>query len=388
MKYLKIIIAAVPLLAGLLSGCTGPRPAPDAVDTKPFVALTEQAPCAGDGNRLFVVDNRYVVWDRGASCQDQALRLYGDGTDRLLCVHFNSPNGAYTNCSDPAVRSLFDTIVLNRQVADLGLGAGHSVRQVLGARPEAVNLVFRTVAQDAFSAIHTRRNVVIRDAASWAALWAEHNAERTPVPPLPSVDFSQQMLVGIFAGDLRGCHEFEIRRINVVRGRIVVEYEDRDITPTTICIAAITNPMHVVAIPKLDADVVFNQIEPARIEFVTIDRTPYSGVEEPVNVVIRDAAAWDYWWARHRGTSNPAPRFDFTTRMLVAVFRGVLPNGCYSTEITDVYRVASVINVARIDTEPAAGAVCTLTIVTPAHIISIPRSDDAVAFSAERVAVP
>lgn len=388
MKFHHTIISALPLLAVLLSGCTGPRPTPDSVDTAPFVALTEQAPCEGDGNRLFVVDNRYVVWDRGASCQDQTLRLYGSSTDRLLCVHSDSPNGPYTYCSDPAVRSLFDTIVQNRQAADLGLGAGHSVEQKPTSHPDAVNLVFRTVAQDAFSAIHTRRNVVIRDAVSWARLWAEHTAERTPAPPLPAVDFSQQMLVGIFAGDLRGCHEYEIRRVNVVRGRIVVEYEDRDITPTTICLFAITNPMQVVAIPKLDAEVVFNQIEPARIDFVTIDRTPYSGVEVPVNVVIRDAAAWDVWWARHRGTSNPAPRFDFTTRMLVAVFRGVLPNGCYSTEIVDVYRVRSVINVERIDAEPAPGAVCTLAIVTPAHIISIPRSDDAVVFSAERVAVP
>ena len=54
------------------------------------------------------------------------------------------------------------------------------------------------------------------------------------------------------------------------------------------------------------------------------------------------------------------------------------------TEIVDVYRVGAEINVARIDTEPGEGAICTLAIVTPAHIITVPRSDDPVVFSAER----
>ena len=105
-----------------------------------------------------------------------------------------------------------------------------------------VELTTTTVAIDAFSAIHTRRNVVVRDATAWAALWAAHNAERSPVPPLPVVNFNKQMLVGIFAGDRRGCHEFEIRSVSVAGGRIVVEYEERAIPNTTICIAAITIP--------------------------------------------------------------------------------------------------------------------------------------------------
>ena len=67
---------------------------------------------------------------------------------------------------------------------------------------------------------------------------------------------------------------------------------------------------------------------------------------------------------------------------------GTLPNGCYSTESTDVYRTDTGITVARVDTEPGEGVVCTLAIVTPAHLIAVPRSNDPVRFVVERRVLP
>lgn len=388
MKTLRTIFAALPLLALLLTACTTAPPPVKGIDTAQFIALTERSPCAAGGNRLFVINEKYVYWDRDTACPDQVQRLYGNSAGKPLCIHANSINGPYTNCNDPSVRTLFDTILGNRQIADLGLGASDTVVQLKLVPPDNVNLAFTTVAMNAFSGIRTPRQVVVKDAAAWASLWAEHTATITPAPPLPEVDFNTQMLVGVFAGDLKGCHEFEIKRVNVAGGSIVVDYEDRDITAQTICIAAITNPMHVVAIPRIDAEVKFKQIMPAPIDFITIDRSPYSGVQEPQQVVIKDLASWTSLWHQHAGAGSPVPAVDFSISMVIAVFRGVLPNGCYSTEITDVYRVDSVINVHRIDTEPGEGAICTLAIVTPAHLIVVPRSNDPVVFSAERKFVP
>lgn len=389
MKTLKNILAVMPLLALLLAGCVITPPLPDEhPDPALFVAMAGRSACAGSANRLFVIDNRYVYWDRGASCQDQTQRLYGNTTEQLLCVQADSNKIPYTNCIDASVRTLFDTILGNRQAADLGLGARHTVTE-LGILPDPViNLVFATVARESFSAIATRRNVVVRNSIAWSALWAEHTANQTPAPALPRVDFNTQMLVAIFGGDRRGCHEFEIRRVNVERGQIIVDYEDRDITPTTICIAAITSPMHVVAVPNIDAQVVFNQIEPARIDFNTIDRSSYSRVQEPMNVVVRDMDAWRALWRRHTGSNGRVPAIDFSTTMVVAVFRGLLPNGCYSTEIVDVYRIDPYLNVARIDTVPGEDSACTLAIVTPAHLIAVPLTNGPVQFSAERRTLP
>lgn len=389
MKTLKSMFAALPLFALLLAGCAGQRPTPNVpLETGKFVALVTQAPCAGTGNRLFAIDDKFVYWDRGVSCQDQVLRLYGKSADKPLCVYLHSAKGGHTSCTDSSARAMFDTILGNRQAADLGLDASHAVAQI-GLVPEAVvNLVFSTVAKDAFSGIRERRTEVVRGIVAWERLWSEHTAGRTPAPPLPPVDFSSQMLVAVFAGDLRGCHEFDIRRVNVRGINVVVEYEDRDINAETICIAAITNPMHVVAVPLIESDVVFNQITPGRIEFNTIDRSNYSRVQEPMNVVIRDRRSWMALWNRHTGTTGNVPAIDFRTTIVIGVFRGLLPNGCYSTEIVDVYNVGSGLNVARVDTVPSEEAICTLAMVSPAHLIAVRRSDESVVFSAERRTVP
>lgn len=388
MKTLQKLCSAIPF-AALLAACSGPRPNPDEqVEPARYIALASQSPCANGGNRLFSIDQRFVFWDRGASCQDQVLRLYGTDASRPLCVFVDSARGPHTSCTDPSARAMFDTILRNRQAADLGLGAFHAVAPIAFVPEAIVNLVFQTVAQESFSAIHTARTVVVRNAVQWAALWAEHTAGRDPAPPPPQVDFTTHMLAAIFAGDLRGCHEFAIRRVNVEGLRIDVEYEDRDLTPYTLCVAAITNPMHVVALPHIDAEVAFSQVTPGRIAFNTIDRSTYSGVEEPINVVVRDMQTWSALWRRHTGSGGPAPAIDFSTTVVAGVFRGILPNGCYSTEIVDVYHAGSGLNVHRVDSVPREGAVCTLAIVTPAHLIAVPRSDESVVFSAERKSVP
>jgi hypothetical protein len=383
MKTLKNLIAALPLLALLLAGCTGPGPIVT-LDTTPFVALAKLSPCAGTGNRLFVIDQKYVYWDRDLTCQDQTLRLYGRTTDERLCLYTN----AISSCTDATVRGLFETILKNRLVEGLGLGPSHIVVQVNVQAPDDVNLAYRTIAKEAFSGIHARRTVVVRDAATWIALWAEHAGFRTPMPVVPPVDFSKFELVAVFAGDVKGCHELDIRRVNLVSGKVLVDFEDRDITPFSFCIAAITNPVHVVAIPKVEADAQFRQITPVRLEFNTVDRSAYSGVQEPQAVLVKDMAGFRQFWSLHAGPTAVVPPIDFSTSMVIGVFRGSLPNGCYSTEITDVYRIGNVVNVHRVDTEPGLNAICTLAIVTPVHLVVIPRTDDPIVFSAEVRKVP
>ena len=387
MKTLTKMLAALPLLALLLAGCAGPHPERP-LDTGAFIALASKAPCAGAGNRLFAIDQQYVYRDRGPSCQDQVLRLYGTDAGKPLCVHVNSATGPYTRCNDPSAQALFDSILANRQAPDLGLGAGRVVAQI-GLVPEViVNLVFSTVAKESFSAIRAPRTVVVRGQVAWERLWAEHTAGQNAPPPVPRVDFSSQMLVAVFAGNRMGCHEFEIRRVNVRGTNIVVEYEERDINPQTICVAAITNPLHVVAVPLIESDVAFNQITPGRIDFHTIERTAYSGVEEPANLIIQDAATWAAVWNRHTGATGNVPAIDFSNTIVIAVFRGLLPKLCYATEIVDVYNVGSGLNVARVDTAPGEEAVCALSVVTPAHLVAVRRSDESVVFSAERSTVP
>ena len=50
------------------------------------------------------------------------------------------------------------------------------------------------------SGVTAAENLVVRDAAAWSALWQRMFATRSPQPPLPDVDFSQEMIVATALG--------------------------------------------------------------------------------------------------------------------------------------------------------------------------------------------
>lgn len=61
----------------------------------------------------------------------------------------------------------------------------------------------------------------------------------------------------------------------------------------------------------------------AQATFVTIAAGQRSAITTPIQVVIRDAAAWVRLWSRHAGaaTAHP-PAVDFGTEMVIALFAG------------------------------------------------------------------
>lgn len=57
-----------------------------------------------------------------------------------------------------------------------------------------------SVAFALYSGVNTPENLVIRDATAWGALWQGIHATTDPVPPLPDVDFSHEMIVAAALG--------------------------------------------------------------------------------------------------------------------------------------------------------------------------------------------
>ena len=100
-------------------------------------------------------------------------------------------------------------------------------------------------------------------------------------------------------------------------------------------------------------------------------------------MVVRDAAAFAALWAEHSAARIAAPEIDFSRSMVVGVFAGTRANGCHSTEITDIYRENGKMTVVQTNWEPAEGAMCTMALVNPAHLVVLPRSDEPVEFSAQ-----
>lgn len=115
--------------------------------------------------------------------------------------------------------------------------------------------------------------------------------------------------------------------------------------------------------------------------FVQIDRRAWSRIETSRNVVVKDAASWAALWREHAGDEERLPQIDFATTMVVAVFMGTQPGGCYGTDITGMNHKDGKLIVTRTDTGPRMGELCTMAITHPAHLVRTARSDEPVEFS-------
>jgi hypothetical protein len=112
----------------------------------------------------------------------------------------------------------------------------------------------------------------------------------------------------------------------------------------------------------------------------TIAKGDGSGVSTPRRVVIRDDRAWRALWTEHAGASAAAPRVDFATQMIAAVFAGDRPTPGYGVEITDVRRDGDAVGIVVTESRPPHGTLAAQVIVTPFHIVALPRFEGQVSF--------
>jgi hypothetical protein len=123
----------VPIALLLLVSCAGDSAEPpSAVDLAPFKVMARAGGCADVRNRLFLIDDQLVFWDRAGNCADAAYgeTLYGGTPDRFLCALHDSIAGPVKNCQDERYQDLFQAITANLSEPDLGLGSGHTVQGV------------------------------------------------------------------------------------------------------------------------------------------------------------------------------------------------------------------------------------------------------------------
>ena len=115
----------------------------------------------------------------------------------------------------------------------------------------------RTVARGDQSFIESERQVVARSSAEWNTIWRQHDPDR----PVPAVDFSKEMVVGVFLGSRNtGGYSVEVLSAAVEQDALIVRYRQRTPPPGAITAQVITMPFHIVAIPQSTADVKFQRV--------------------------------------------------------------------------------------------------------------------------------
>jgi hypothetical protein len=346
-----------------------------------YIKLAREASCAEARNNLYLVDNKYVFWDRAGRCADAsyAQTLMGATPQAVLCQSGQTIAGPRTVCTGEGPQALFETMVKNLDKDDLGLGAGHKVEAIPFLPKSGTAIAFTQVVSQAFSSITAPRQVVVKDAAAWAALWAEHKQSGNPAP---EVDFSRNMVVALFAGETAsGCKSTSIVKVVSRDGKMVVEYQERDLATLAPCLPVVTQPMQAVSVPRVDAKVEFLKVAAEDAAYRTIDQTTQSGVRTERNVVVRDGATWAALWLEHAGSDKVIPDIDFGKEMVIAVFAGGLPTGCHSSGIESIRFADGKLNVVRVDTLPRPEVVCTAMMVYPAQLVTVERSDVPVEFS-------
>ena len=111
----------------------------------------------------------------------------------------------------------------------------------------AAQAVLTSVAKGDMSGHQNAKQVVIRTAAEWNAVWKEHSATEK----LPAVDFASSMVVGIFLGTKPSAgHAVEIVAVRTVDKDVVVEYVQKQPGRGTMAAQILTEPYHLVSVPK------------------------------------------------------------------------------------------------------------------------------------------
>ena len=108
----------------------------------------------------------------------------------------------------------------------------------------------RTIEKGDQSNIDDAKQVVVRDAAVWRALWRQHAPDR----PMPAIDFAKESVVAMFMGS-RQTAGYNITILSATEGggALIVTYRETRPAPGGVTAQVLTFPYHIVAIPKVTA---------------------------------------------------------------------------------------------------------------------------------------
>ncbi|MFX1535785.1 MAG: protease complex subunit PrcB family protein [Promethearchaeota archaeon] len=128
---------------------------------------------------------------------------------------------------------------------------------------EGNTISFETIEQGAYCGITTRVNYTITESEAWEKLWTDFHRGHTPLPELPSIDFTTELIFAVFQGERStGGYMTNITRISVTETSFKVYIDE--VHPGAHCVTtqAITQPYHIVKISnfpqKLPVQFIYN----------------------------------------------------------------------------------------------------------------------------------
>jgi len=116
----------------------------------------------------------------------------------------------------------------------------------------------RTVDKGDQSNIDEAKQVAARSDAEWSALWTRHGGDRKK----PAVDFSREMVVGVFMGS-RPTAGYAITILSTFEkdDKMLVRYQETIPAKGTMTAQILTSPYHLVAVTKVTGSVTFEKVQ-------------------------------------------------------------------------------------------------------------------------------
>lgn len=381
------------LVASLLVACGGaglqnehdqPQVSNSPVPTEEFKAVSKEASCANLHNRMFVIDQKQVLWDKAGSCADAAysVTLFGNTPKLVLCNSFDSIAGPRTTCEDAKNTDYFKTILNNLDKADLGLGSSHQVTPINLPPGLSINVPFSAI-NSAFYRGNPPANIVIQDKTAWKNFIADGKIDLA-MTGVQDPDFTYKMVLGTFYPTNNDCSKTQILKLSANGQTLKASYVEDEIISFTRCDgnnAQASTPMSLVETLRITLPAEFNNVSKQRLSFKTTDNEQISAIKQSKNLVIKDQATWASVWKEHKTTAQELPNIDFSKNMLMAVFLGEKPSACHSLRDLTIWRSDGKINVSYNETMPGPLTKCAYMLVAPAIIVEIPKSDEPVEFN-------
>ena len=110
-----------------------------------------------------------------------------------------------------------------------------------------------------------------------------------------------------------------------------------------------------------------------------VEKGAESMVDVPRQVTVRDRAEWTSLWHAH-SWDRPEPAIDFARDMVVGVFMGTRPTSGFAVEIVGYRDSSNGVIVQYRETVPPRDAITAQILVSPYHLVAIPRRAGAVTF--------
>jgi hypothetical protein len=138
-------------------------------------------------------------------------------------------------------------------------GGGGATPHTLADAPRFADgpLAFKELASVSNSGVQTPSTFVVRDSESMQKLWYSTYLNLFPVPDLPDVDFTRQMVLAVAWGYVNPCSSYGIDSVAINGGTVTVNYRLAPPLPNILCAAYVTAPVHMIVVDRIDTTVNF-----------------------------------------------------------------------------------------------------------------------------------